>query len=324
MKSRIITSAPGKLMLFGEHAVVYGRGCIVTAVGERIKTKVEIAADDEIIIDAPDVGVKNFSEPVGKLGKGKTPKGARFLVSAIRCFFERYNLKSGLKVETSSDFSSEFGFGSSSGVTVAVLKAMSELFGKRMSKKELFDLAYRVVLDVQGLGSGFDLAAAIWGGTIHFVTGGRVVDPLDLELLPLVVGFTGVKADTATLVRKVARLKESHPEIVDNIFNVVNLTVERAKTALEQGDFEKVGELMNLNQGLLESLGVNTKVLSDLIFAARGAGAYGAKLSGAGGGDCMIAFAPKYKLKKVKASINKAGGKVLNVKLNAEGVRVEG
>ncbi len=311
-------------MLFGEHAVVYNRPCIVTTVDQRIRVLIELVFGDEIKIDAPEVGVADYTKKLGLLGQHKNlPKGVQFLEMSIRNFFEKYKVKSGLKIETKSEFSSEFGFGSSSAVTVAALKGLSELFKIKMDNKKLFDLAYKTVLSVQEVGSGFDLTAAIWGGTIFFVTGGEKVIPLKVKKLPLVVGYTGIKADTPTMVKKVASLRENNKKLVDSIFDQISLLTNKAKTVLLRGNFKKTGELMNLNQELLDALGVNTKELSNLIIAARETGAWGAKLSGAGGGDCMIAFVKEEKRKAVESAIQKAGGRVIKVRPNAEGVKIE-
>ena len=321
---KVEVSAPGKLMLFGEHAVVYNRPCIVTTVDQRIRVLIELVFGDEIKIDAPEVGVADYTKKLGLLGQHKNlPKGVQFLEMSILNFFEKYKVKSGLKIETKSEFSSEFGFGSSSAVTVAALKGLSELFKIKMDNKKLFDLAYKTVLSVQEVGSGFDLTAAIWGGTIFFVTGGEKVIPLKVKKLPLVVGYTGIKADTPTMVKKVASLRENNKKLVDSIFDQISLLTNKAKTVLLRGNFKKTGELMNLNQELLDALGVNTKELSNLIIAARETGAWGAKLSGAGGGDCMIAFVKEEKRKAVESAIQKAGGGVIKVRPNAEGVKIE-
>lgn len=270
------------------------------------------------------MGVRNYTRKIKSLGeKTNIPKGVIFLNMAVKNFLEKYKVESGLKIETKSEFSAEFGFGSSSAVTVATIKGLSELFKIKLKNKQLFDLAYKTVLEVQGVGSGFDLAAAIWGGTLLFITGGRKIVPLEIKKLPLVVGYTGVKADTPFLVHKVAQLRQSYPSLVEGIFSHIGFIVEEAKKNLLKGNWQKAGQLMNLNQGFLEALGVNTKKLSDLIFAARKAGAYGAKLSGAGGGDCMIALTSQKERKKIAQAIEKAGGKYLEVKPNAEGVKVE-
>lgn len=310
-------------MLFGEHAVIYNRPCIVTAVDQRMRVRVETKPENVLEIDAPDVKVIGYSRRVGVLGKRiNIPKGVRFLEMAVKNFFGKYRVRSGVKIKTKSEFSSEFGFGSSSAVTAAAIKGLSELFGVKLNRNQLFDLAYKTVLDVQGVGSGFDLAAAIWGGTVYFVTGGKTIIPLGVKELPLVIGYTGIKADTPTLIHQVARFYKDNVRLVDSVFDIIALLIQDAKKALLRHDLKKLGELMNLNQGLLDGLGVNTKELSDLIFAAREAGAWGAKLSGAGGGDCMIALAPERKRKGIVKAIEKAGGKVLKVRPSAEGVKV--
>lgn len=314
MINKVEVSTPGKLMLLGEHAVIYGRPCLVTAVDQRMKVIGEKVGGPGITIDAPDVGIHDFEY---KPGDGDVPKGVRFVVAALKNF----GWNGGLKITTASEFSSEFGFGSSSAVTVGVLKCLSELSETKLDNKHLFDLAYKSVLDVQGVGSGFDLAAAIWGGTLRFVTGGKKIESLKTKELPLVVGYTGIKADTTTLVKMVSQKREGSYGIVEEIFDQVESLVNEARVGLEKGNWEQVGGLMNENQKELETLGVSTIELSRLITAAREAGAWGAKLSGAGGGDCMIALADKPKV--IGKAIAKAGGVVINVSSGAEGVRVE-
>ncbi|MFZ5932845.1 MAG: mevalonate kinase [Patescibacteria group bacterium] len=323
MTERVEASAPGKLMLFGEHAVVYGRPCIVTAVDHRMTVSAELIGGKIIEIQAPDVGIGEHREEVEHLERENAPKGVRFVSVAIRNFFKNFNLSSGLRIQTKSDFSSEFGFGSSSAVTVGTLKALSEIFEKRLDNKKLFDLSYKTILDVQGVGSGFDIAAAIWGGTVYFVAGGKKVEPLRTGKLPLVVGYTGVKADTPTLVRQVGEFYKGSREVVDRIFDSIENIVEAGRKALENKEYKRLGELMDANQNLLEQLKVGSPELARLISAAKAGGAFGAKLSGAGGGDCMIAFVPEMLRKNVEDEIEKSGGKVIEVRTNAEGVKIE-
>jgi mevalonate kinase len=324
LKNKVTVSAPGKLMLFGEHAVVYGKPCIVTAVDQRIRLTAEKLASNELVVDAPDVGISGYRKDTGKLGVGmEIPKGVKFIEFTVKNFKNVYGLPGGVKINTKSDFSSEFGFGSSSAVTVAVVKALSELFQTKLSKKALFDLSYKTVIEIQGVGSGFDLAAAIWGGTLYFVGGGEVIKPFKTRSLPLVVGYTGIKADTATLIRQVGELYKSQKAEIEGIFDSIQEIVEAAKIAIEDSNLKKLGELMNANQNLLAKLGVNSSELNNLVTAALASGALGAKLSGAGGGDCMIAVVGKDKRKDVAEAIEKAGGQVIDINTNAEGVKIE-
>ena len=289
MTERVTVSAPGKLMLFGEHAVVYGKPCLVTAVDQRMSVSVEQSVGNKIHLSAPDVGLSDYKASL-HTAPDELPKQAKFVWAAVNNFFRNNKTPSGLSIVTKSEFSSEFGFGSSSAVTVGVVKALAKAFEINLSNNELFDLCYRSVLDVQGVGSGFDLAAAIWGGTLLFVKGGEKIHQFRIGELPLVVGFTGIKADTTTLVMQVADLRIKDPQKVNEIFDLMGNIVGEAKKALQVENFERLGELANINQGLLNALGVSSVELENLIHSARQAGAYGAKLSGAGGGDCMIAF----------------------------------
>ncbi len=323
MIKRVEVSAPSKLMLFGEHAVVYGRPCIVTAVDHRMRVMVEVTDGNNLELYAPDVDIIGYIERISNLGRREAPKGTRFVSIAVRNFFKSFGIKSGLKVETKSDFSSEFGFGSSSAVTVGVIKALSEVFGKPLDNKKIFSLSYKTILDVQGIGSGFDVAAAIWGGTIYFITGGKKVEPLPVGELPLVVGYTGIKADTPTLVRQVADFYKKNKKQVEKIFDSIEDIVNEGKKSLLSRDYKKLGKLMDQNQKLLDKLGVSSPELENLISATKKVGAYGGKLSGAGGGDCMIALVPSIKRESLKVEIEKAGGKVIRAKTNSEGVRVE-
>ena len=321
--NKITVSAPGKLMLLGEHAVVYNHPCLVTAVDQRMHAKAETLDSLEFQLEAEDVKVTGYKKPLSDSGKGDIPKGAQFVEIAVKNISEKYPLKTGLRVTTSSEFSSQFGFGSSSASTVCTIKGVSELFGLSLTDREIFDLSYKTVLDIQGKGSGFDIAAAVYGGTLYFVTGGKVIEPLNIKEIPLIVGYSGIKADTVMLINKVEESFANRQNRLEEICTDIALLVEQAKDALIRTDWEMFGILMNKNQDYLRELGVSSEKLDNMIKAALSAGAYGAKLSGAGGGDCMIAIVSKDKEQAIRDGISQAGGKVVNIKTNAEGVRVE-
>lgn len=320
---KITVSAPGKLILLGEHAVVYNHPCLVTAVGQRLRLTMEVLNIPEFQLDAPDVGIVNHKKHINKIGKGDIPKGAKFVEIAVKNISKKYRLKSGLRIITKSEFSPRFGFGSSSASTVCTIKALSELFKLDLTSKEIFDLSYRTVLDVQGAGSGFDVAAAVYGGTIYFTTGGKTIEPLSISHLPLVSGYSGEKADTVTLINQVKEKAEKYPNIIKKIYSSIEELVELAKIKLLENDLQSCGELISINQGFLEALGVSSGKLANMIYAARSAGAYGAKLSGAGGGDCIIAITPEKNRMAVEKAIIKAGGEIIDVSTNAQGVRIE-
>ena len=187
-KRRITVSAPGKLMLLGEHAVVYGHPCIVTAVDQRLYLTAELLKEPVFILNAPDVKVKNYKKPISEFissynperaKRVEGPKGAKFVELALKNFLQSHPFvipaKTGIHISTRSDFSPQFGFGSSSASTVCTIFALSKLLNAKLTKKQLFDLSYKTVLDIQGKASGFDVAAAIRGGTLYFFTAGGKV-----------------------------------------------------------------------------------------------------------------------------------------------------
>lgn len=313
-KTSTASSAPGKLLLFGEHAVVYGHPCIVTAVDQRLTARVTQTESGKLLLKTPDIEFETSLTTISTIKKH--PKEVQFVLAAVVEFRNTYPEIEGLEIETKSAFSSKFGFGSSSAVTVAVLHALHVLYKKRVSKQMLFDMAYRCVLDVQGVGSGFDVASAIWGGTILYVMGGKKIEPIKTDVLPITVAYTGVKVETAPLINQVSELKKQYPTLIEHLFNEVERVVELAKKAIEKQDWQMLGVLMNLNQGILESLGVSSKVIHQTSDLLKENGVLGAKLSGAGGGDCVVAvYDPS------KQSIQTS--KTISVALQAPGVRTE-
>jgi mevalonate kinase len=270
---------------------------------------VEETQDGKITIDAPQVKDTRFVDQA--------------IVDGCRAFSIMHH---GLHIQTHSNFSNCYGFGSSSAVTVATLQALAVTFHKTVEKNALFELAYKTVLAIQGVGSGFDVAAATYGGSLVYTKGGDILEPLPWELnngVSLVVGYSGVKANTPAIVKDIAGKKDSQPEKVNRIFEAIGKLVLQAKEAGDKKDWETVGKLMKLNQEYLRDLGVSTEKLESMIYAAKQAGAYGAKLSGAGGGDCMIALTLTENKKKIEQAIVSAGGIVVPVRIHEEGVRID-
>jgi len=286
---KVKASASGKLMLFGEHAVVYDYPCIVTTVSPQVYIEISNTGK-EFEVDAPQ------------------SKDTSFVEEAVKLFCQKYKVDNKILIKTYSDFSSKFGLGSSSAVTVATIIALCKLYKINISKKEVFDLGYKVIRTIQKVGSGFDVASATYGGTIYFLTGGKVIEPLPVKDLSLVIGYSGTKASTTRIV------KDLKPDF--KIIDKIGKIVEEAKIALVNSDWKIAGELMNQNHQLLKSMGVSTQKLDNMCDAAVSSGAYGAKLSGAGGGDCMIALVSENKIKEVKSAIISAGGEILNFKTN--------
>lgn len=291
----VVVSSPAKIILFGEHAVVYGTPAIAMAIERRIFVKAETLSEKKLVVLT---GRKKVSFPLHIL----TPEGEfRYVKKAVAISLENTGYSSGIKLEINSEIPRASGLGSSAAVSVAVLKAVHELYDVELSPEELAKLGHRVEREVQGAASPTDTATSALGGVL-LIKPGAGIERIELNRdIPLVVGCTGIKRSTGKVVAGVRELRDRHPEIIDGVMECIGRLVLKAKCALESGDLKTLGELMDINQGLLEALGVSNLALARRIYSARKAGALGAKLTGAGAGGCMIALAPEHqeKVKKV-------------------------
>jgi len=311
-------------MLFGEHAVIHHHPCLVTAVDLRVHVSIEKIEAPMIVIETPKLSElgQTFSLPINELFNDQFlyPQ-TKFIVASIRKVFASFHLHQGVNIQTSGPIN-RFGLGSSSAVTVACIYALIKLFDIEIQEEKIFDLAYSAVIDVQAVGSGFDVASALYGGTIYYRPT-KKVEILPVDNLPLVVAFSGTKVSTTNLVHEVEQLRSQFPEIIDPVFNCIGKIASTARIAILQKNWQTAGKLADINQGFLESLGVSTPNLQKPIMAARESGAFGAKLSGAGGGDCMFAIVSDKTRSTIEAAIEKTGAEILHLDTNAKGVRLE-
>ncbi len=319
----VTVSAPGKLMLMGEHAVVYDRPCLVAAIDKRIKVTIENDKEIGLKLDLLDLGLRGYKAPLAVLKEAKILKRAQFVQRAVANFFQKYKIKAGIKLTTSSAIPKNVGFGSSAAVVVSTIKALSLFFQKNLSQKEIFDLSYQSVLDVQKIASGFDVAASLYGGVIYFDKRGKIIESLPIDNFPFVVGYSKIKADTVEMLNLVKEKIKSYPKLIEEIFDKIADLVLAGKEALLRKNWKKLGVFMNSNQDCLAELGVSNYRLDKMIAKTRKKGAYGAKLSGAGGGDCVIVLPDPKKRKSIEGAIWKVGGEVIDVGLENEGVRRE-
>lgn len=308
-------SAPGKVILFGEHAVVYGKPSLVGAIDKRTYVNLESRDDDRISIKS-DTGAYELTFSLDEI---ESASGFPYVRKAIELSFDRIGKKSGLDVEISSDFPPASGLGSSASVSIATILAIHEAMGIEISMSELAKIGHKVELEVQGAASPTDTAIATFGGVLLIEPGKKEFQRIEAQF-PLVIGCTGIERSTKVLVENVKSLKETFPEIIGSMLDDIEEITREAKKRIEKGG--ELGELMNINHGLLTALGVSTIMLDSLVYAARDAGAKGAKLTGAGGGGCMIAYAPE-RPGAVMDAIKKCGGEAFESVIISDGVRVE-
>jgi len=323
----VTASAPAKIILFGEHFVVYGEPAIVLAIDKRAYAKAEKRQDKRLNLRSLNLNLSGYYENGSfKVERGDA-KEARLkfepIKRAVEKVLEKCSEKVGLNIEINSTVPVAAGLGSSAAVVAAVTAAVSALLNVGMSKEEVFRITYEAEKIVHGTPSGIDPAISTFGGALLFQmdTGFK---PINVKTdIPLVIGDTCVQRSTRTQVEKVRELKEKYPQIIEPIMLSARETVLRALDALNEGDLETVGELMNINHALLCSVGVSDESLEWLINAARKAGALGAKLTGAGGGGCMIALSKNERLEQIMEAIQRAGGKPFVARKTDEGVRIE-
>jgi mevalonate kinase len=323
----VVASAPAKVILFGEHFVVYGEPAMVIAIDKRAYARAENRDDKRIYIHSSNLNLTACLEGENfKVEKGD-PKEARIKFEpvklAVQKVLEKHGENVGLNIEINSTVPVAAGLGSSAAVVAAVTTAVSALLNVNISKEEVFRITYEAEKIVHGTPSGIDPAIATFGGALLFQmdTGFK---PLEVKMdIPLVIGDTGIERSTRIQVDKVRELRERYPQIMESFTWAARQIVMRALEALKERDLETLGELMNINHALLYGIGVSDESLEWLINAARKAGALGAKLTGAGGGGCMIALARNEKLEEVSEAIQRAGGTPFIARKTDEGARVE-
>jgi mevalonate kinase len=317
-------TAPGKIILFGEHSVVYKGPAILLAVDRRATVTVSRRDDKRIYIDSEDLGFSGYfdsGEYTALTGKAWRGRNMTALDVAARKVMTYLGVESGINVKVRSMIPIAVGLGSSAAVCVATAAAVSELFDGNLTKEKISELSFEGEKIIHGNPSGADNSIATYGGIIRYERGVGL-KRLRLEApLPFIIGNTRKKRSTRNMVEGVKELKEKNPEVVDPIIYTMAGLSQTGLAALLRGDKEKLGDLMNINHGLLSAIGVSTIELDDLVYAARREGALGAKLTGAGGGGSMIALAEEENLSRIEKSIRSWRGQSMRVNVTDEGVK---
>jgi mevalonate kinase len=323
----VIASAPAKIILLGEHFVVYGEPAIVMAIDKRVYARVEKRNDSRLHVRSMDLNLEVFFENGSFRVEQGDLKEAKMkfepVKQAIEKVMEKHGQHVGLDIEINSTVPVGAGLGSSAAVIAATTAATGAILGVKLSKEDILRITYTAEKIVHGTPSGVDPAISTMGGTMLFQmdTGFK---PLEVKTnIPLIIGDTGVERSTRVQVEKVRDLVDKYPRVTEHLMKAAREIVLRAIEALKENDLETLGTMMNINHALLYGIGVSDESLEWLANAARKAGALGAKLTGAGGGGCMIALAREEKLEQVSEAIQRSGGRPFVARKTEEGVRIE-
>ena len=215
-------------------------------------------------------------------------------------------------VPTACDKGSASGLGASAALAVAVIRGVADCFDIQISDGEVCSLAFECEQIVHGTPSGIDNTVATFGRPILFrktdaPAGNETCDIVTPNPIPIVIGLTGVPSLTARTVGIVHRMRQKSPQRYDAIFAQIDGLVLAGVDALQRGDIAELGELMNINQGLLNALQVSSPEIEHVVDIARRAGALGAKLTGGGGGGAMIAVAEPGGTEPITTALRRAG-----------------
>jgi len=275
-------SAPGKLMLLGEHAVLHGKRCLVCAVSQRMRVQVT-PHNRRFVTISSELG--QYSSDLVDLEPNAKFK---FVLAVIRQHAEE--MDRGVDIKIASDFSDNVGLGSSAAVTAALTTALFAMLGKPFSREEIFRQSLNVIRSIQGVGSGADLAASVYGGILAYRMQPPEIRPLEGNHTITVV-YSGHKTPTVEVIKLVEEQRAKFPALFAGIYDLMDQSAAQAAEAIERKDWKTVGELFNINQGLMDAIGVSDKSLTDINHALRTEpDILGSKISGSGLGDCVIAL----------------------------------
>jgi mevalonate kinase len=307
----------GKTILFGEHFVVHGVPGIASAV-DSVAAATAKKAQNGITVMDDRMGAKGYAE------KKKLQQ-----LESIERMLKAMNMdpkKTGIDIWLGGNLPGFSGLGASAASSVAIARAVAEEFDLILSDEKINDVAYEAEKAYAGNPSGIDNTTATFGGLIWFKKnlgrGSNTIEQLNIrEPVEIIIGNTGIVANTKAMVAGVAERKQVNQKKYDPIFRQAEELANKGKEALEKFDLKQVGELMNENHLLLQDIEVSCKELDYLVELSRIQGAFGAKMTGGGGGGCMLALTPGKKLQeKVASAIENEGFEVLRTKIGVKKV----
>ncbi|HEY7733459.1 MAG TPA: mevalonate kinase [Nitrososphaera sp.] len=319
-----VASAPAKVILFGEHFVVHGSHALLAAINKRIRATARTTAAEKIVIRSDIGAAGEYSGRDFKVLRGG--KRARALIDPIhdaarRALGSRVG-DGGIEIDLCSAIPYGIGLGSSAASCVATVGAVCSLVGRR-DRRWICERAVESERRIHRNSSGADCYISTFGGLIQYERREGYKKIRSRKSLSIVIGNTGIKHHTGELVAGVARFKARKPKVFADLMTRADEICLDAASALESGQLERLGFLMNENQLLLQQIRVSSKKVDDLVRACRAAGALGAKITGAGGGGSVVALVADAKQSaRVAEGIRQAGCDPIEAQIDYKGLIV--
>ncbi|MFQ5592616.1 MAG: mevalonate kinase [Anaerolineae bacterium] len=308
MNEVVSASAPGKVILFGEHAVVYGRPAIAVPVRqvearatvEPAQSSPSQAGEQRPTIHASDLDHTFVVDPADTSNPLVVAT-----VNTLRHLGAGFDHD--LLIQVGSTIPVGRGLGSSASVSVALARAVARYFNVELTPSEVSRLAYKTEIIHHGTPSGIDNTVIAYDQSIYFVRE-QPVDHFDVgQPLHLVIADTGITTPTHLTVGDVRAGWQHDPTPYEALFDEIGGIVDAARAAIAEGDLVEAGRLMDENHTRLRQLDVSCDELDRLVYAARGAGAMGAKMSGGGRGGNIVAIAMPWAVEGVVRAMRRAG-----------------
>ena len=301
----------GKVILFNEHFVVHGIPAIVSGIGDY--TEAEVCSPGTEDQDCPGKGKGVIVTDVRPATEGYKDKKRKDQADSIKYILETMGKdpEIDIHIKLGGPLYAASGVGASAASCAAIVRALGGYFDLELTDERVNELAFEGEKGYHGTPSGIDNSAATYGGLLMFekTDSAPKIDPFNLrEPVEIVMGNTGIVANTKAAVSGVKQRREQNPEKYDDIFTRARKLAGEARSALEAFELVKVGALMNKNHELLQDIEVSHELLEKLVDIARGEGAPGAKLTGGGVGGYMVALTPGAQLQdKVAAALEAEG-----------------
>jgi len=307
-------SAPGKVILFGEHFVVYGVKAILCAIDKRITVTAEKIPEKKIIINSEIGNIETFlKKPIEEIDIKLRP--FYFLADEM---LRKHPCDSGLRIAVQSDIPLGVGLGSSSACCVAGAAAISRIFEKN-TKKDILQMAIEAEKTIFPNTSGADCTVCTFGGLIQY---DKKSGHSQINLEPnfhLVIANSKVEHSTKNVVSKVKKFKEDNEERFAQICNEESQLIDKVFEYLKDNKIDQIGKIIKKNQKFLEIIGVSTEKLKNMVETANEF-SFGAKITGAGGGGCIFALTDDTNMKETISGLAKKNYECFSAKIDFKGV----